>query len=233
MENTGSTVRGERVPKVVVFDVNETLSDMSPMSARWKSVGAPAYLARQWFVEVLRDGFALAAAGASQPFAEIAAATAERLLMPVGIEDVPAAVKHVMAGFGDLDVHPDVPDGVRGLRAAGIRLVTLSNGSAKVADGLLTRAGLRGDLEALLSVDDAPRWKPAPEAYAHAVRWGGVAAAEMLLVAVHPWDIDGAGRVGMRTAWINRDAAHYPAFFRQPDIAVASLTDLAARWSRR
>jgi hypothetical protein len=26
----------------------------------------------------------------------------------------------------------------------------------------------------------------------------------MLLVGVHPWDIDGAGRAGMSGAWINR-----------------------------
>jgi len=33
------------VPKVVVFDVNETLSDMSPIASRFADVGAPRHLA--------------------------------------------------------------------------------------------------------------------------------------------------------------------------------------------
>ncbi|MDT0165471.1 haloacid dehalogenase type II [Actinotalea sp. AC32] len=218
-----------RPPQVVVLDVNETLSDMSPMAARWEDVGAPAHLARQWFAEVLRDGFAVAAAGASVAFATVAAATASRLLADVqpGGEEREAAVAHVIAGFGVLDVHPDVPDGLRALRASGTRLVTLTNGSASVAVDLLERAGLRDEVEAFLSVEDAPRWKPAPEAYAYAVRRCGVPAAEMMLVAVHPWDVDGAARAGLRTAWVDRRGTDYPAFLTPPELTVASLTELA------
>jgi 2-haloacid dehalogenase len=74
---------------------------------------------------------------------------------------------------------------VRILRRQGLRLVTLTNGSADVADGLLTRAGLRGEFERLLSVEDTAAWKPAPAA--HAARACSVSAEQMLLVAVHPW----------------------------------------------
>jgi 2-haloacid dehalogenase len=33
------------------------------------------------------------------------------------------AVEHILAGFADLPVHPDVPDGIRALGGMGIRLV--------------------------------------------------------------------------------------------------------------
>ncbi|MGH3443730.1 MAG: hypothetical protein ACRDPB_00005, partial [Nocardioidaceae bacterium] len=59
-------------PSVIVFDVNETLSDLSPLAARFVAAGAPAHQAEIWFASVLRDGFALTAAGESRPFAEIA-----------------------------------------------------------------------------------------------------------------------------------------------------------------
>jgi len=45
-------------PEVVVFDVNETLSDMSPIAERFTDIGAPAHLAKLWFATLLRDGFA-------------------------------------------------------------------------------------------------------------------------------------------------------------------------------
>jgi len=44
-------------PSVVVFDVNETLSDMAPMAERFAEVGAPELAARLWFAVLLRDGF--------------------------------------------------------------------------------------------------------------------------------------------------------------------------------
>jgi len=214
-------------PRVIVFDVNETLSDMSPMADRFVEVGAPAALAAQWFSALLRDGFALAAAGAQERFSVIAAANLRTAFHGRALRvDVEAAVEHVLSGFSSLSLHPDVPAGIRALRAAGHRLVTLTNGSSDVAEGLFERAGIRGELELLLSVEDAAVWKPAPAAYAYAATRCGVSAADMLLVAVHPWDIDGAGRAGLSTAWINRSGLDYPAFFTAPTRTVAALTEL-------
>ncbi len=34
---------GPRRPELIVFDVNETLSDMSPMAQRFADVGAPSW----------------------------------------------------------------------------------------------------------------------------------------------------------------------------------------------
>jgi 2-haloacid dehalogenase len=50
----------------------------------------------------------------------------------------------------------------------------------------------------------------------------------MLLVAVHPWDIHGAARAGLSTAWINRRGGPYPDYFLAPDHTVSALDELAA-----
>ena len=217
-------------PAVVLFDVNETLSDMAPLARRFEDVGVSPSLAATWFASLLRDGFALTAAGASAPFAVVGAEVL-RTLLPADQVDrgLDEAVEHVMAGFSALPVHPDVPQGLRALAATGRRLVTLSNGSASVAEGLLARAGLTSSVERLLSVEDAGAWKPAAAAYAYASAQCGVQAREMMLVAVHPWDVDGAGRAGLRTAWLNRSGTSYPGHFRRPDLEVQSLVDLAER----
>lgn len=59
-------------------------------------------------------------------------------------------------------------------------------------------------------------WKPAREAYAYAARTCRTEPAGMALVAVHPWDIDGAARAGLATAWINRTGVPYPGCCRTP-----------------
>lgn len=217
-------------PSVVVFDVNETLSDMSPMAGRFADLGLPEHLAKLWFAALLRDGFALAAAGAQQPFAVIGEGVLRSVFAGVTLDrDLDAAVEHVMAGFTQLPVHPDVPDGVRALRSTGRRLVTMSNGSAQVAEKLFSDAGIREEFEALMSVEDAGAWKPDREAYAYAARTCGTAPDDMLLVAAHPWDIDGAARAGLHTAWINRSGMPYPDHFTSPEHTVTALPDLAGQ----
>ena len=207
---------------VYVFDVNETLSDLAPMGTRFAEVGLPPTAAQLWFAALLRDGIGVAAAGGLVRFAD----AARGVLAPMLPGD-PDAVEHVMAGFQELPVHPDVPDGVRALRAAGHRLATLSNGAAQVAAGLLGRAGVRDQFEALLSVEDAGAWKPARAAYLYAADRLRVRPAEATLVAVHPWDIDGAARAGLRTAWINRSGVDYPAHLTSPERTVRTVGELA------
>ena len=217
-------------PSVIVFDVNETLSDMSPMAGRFADIGAPEHLARLWFTALLRDGFALTAAGVQRPFAALAVDALHTVLSGIELDrDVDAAIEYVMDGFAQLAVHPDVPDGVRALRRSGLRLVTLSNGSTGVGERLLTAAGIREDFERLLSVEDAGAWKPARLPYEYAARTCGTELGEMMLVAVHPWDVNGAARAGMSTAWIDRTGAHYPEVFTPPSLTAASLVELAAQ----
>ena len=207
---------------VYVFDVNETLSDLSPMGGRFAEVGLPPEAATLWFAALLRDGIGVAAAGGLVRFAD----AARGVLAPM-VGGEAEAVEHVMAGFLELPVHQDVPDGVRALRVAGHRLLTLSNGAAEVAAGLLGRAGIRDQFEALLSVEDAGVWKPARAAYLYATDRLGIRPADATLVAVHPWDIDGAARAGLRTAWINRTGAPYPAHLTAPDRTVTTVAELA------
>lgn len=221
---------GPRRPALLVFDVNETLSDMAPMAGRFEDVGAPAHLAKTWFAGLLRDGFALTAVQASDSFARIASEQLRGVLHGLPLNrDLGEAVEHVMEGFAGLGVHADVASGVRALGDLGIRLVTLSNGSASVAEGLFERAGIRDQFERLLTVEDAGIWKPAAGAYAYALEQCGVDPMDAMLVAVHPWDIDGASRAGLATVWLDRTGGPYPQYFRAADLTVDSLTDLAAR----
>ena len=63
-------------------------------------------------------------------------------------------------------------------------------------------------------------------AYDYAARVCETDPAEMLLVAAHPWDIHGASRAGLRTAWLNRTGTPYPDYFDAPDHIVETLAEL-------
>ncbi|WP_369387146.1 haloacid dehalogenase type II [Streptomyces sp. CG1] len=214
--------------QVLVFDVNETLSDLTPLRNRFEDIGAPGHLLPTWFAGVLRDGFALTAAGGYAEFTSLAHDGARMLLS--GLEgwegDEQAAAKHILDGFSQLDVHPDVPDGVQKLSDAGYRLTAMTNGSAALTERLLEKAGVLHCFEALSDVRGPRCWKPAPAAYRYAVEQVGVRPDQALMVAVHPWDIDGARRAGLDGAWLRRGACVYPRTMTPPRFSAQDLKDL-------
>ena len=218
-------------PSVIVFDVNETLSDLSPLGARFVEVGASGSAAPLWFASVLRDGFALTAAGDNPPFAGVARELLLTQLADVTLNrSVEEAATHVMDGFASLELHADVASGIDRLHEDGFRLVTLSNGSTSVAERLLTSGHVRDRFALLLSVEQAGAWKPSPVAYRYAADTCGVPPEEMVLVASHPWDVDGARRAGLSSVWVNRSGGAFPGTFGEPTHTVAGIDEIADLW---
>jgi 2-haloacid dehalogenase len=218
-------------PSVAILDVNETLSDLAPLAGRFEEVGAPGGLLPTWFAATLRDGIALAASGQYAAFPDVARAALLALLARVGglTRPLDEAADHVLAGIGTLPLHPDVEPGLRRLREAGLRIATLTNGSAATTEALLGRAGIADLVERTLDVSEVGRWKPAPEPYWYACRALGVALSAAALIAVHPWDVHGAKRAGLGGAWLDRHGDPYPGVFLAPDATGSDLPTLADR----
>jgi 2-haloacid dehalogenase len=218
-------------PSVALLDVNETLSDLTPLAGRFEDVGAPGDLLPAWFAATLRDGIALAASGGYADFPDVARGAMRALFARVRGLDRPLeeAADHVLAGIGTLAVHRDVEPGLRRLREAGLRVATLTNSSAAATETLLERAGVADLVERYLDVSEAARWKPAQEPYEYACRTLGLAPDAAVLVAVHPWDIHGARRAGLRGAWLDRHGDPYPSVFLAPDVKAPDLPTLVDR----
>ena len=53
----------------------------------------------------------------------------------------------------------------------------------------------------------------------------------MVLVASHPWDVDGAARAGMQSAWVNRSGGPFPRTFTEPTYVVEGVDGLADLWT--
>ncbi len=223
-------------PALLLLDVNETLSDTAALGGVLERMGVPGHLGATWFAAVLRDGFALTAAGHAAPFSAVARAAAGSLLAPhVPPGSLDDAAEALVGAVGSLPLHPDVPSGLAALAKTGVRVAALTNGSAAVTSGLLERGGVRQHLEAVLSVEafGEGAWKPAASAYHGACASMGVEPHDVVLAAAHRWDVDGAAGAGLRTAFVDRSGAGspHPAVFREPGRTVSGLDDLAAQLS--
>jgi 2-haloacid dehalogenase len=217
-------------PRVVAFDVVETLASLDPIADRLARHGLDRDELTGWFTRMLRDGMALTAAGGYAGFADVArsalAAHTRGTLSMDQIDDV-------LAGFGELTAQPDAIAAVRAARDAGLRVFTLTNGAAATTRTFLERAGIAGDVEAVLSIDDVRAWKPNPAVYRYAVETAGVPAGQVALVAVHSWDIFGARQAGLTTGWCPRLEGTPTPVFGAADViddtldgVIAGLTSL-------
>lgn len=218
-------------PDVLLLDVNETLSDLTPLGARLAEVGLGEHDLSGWFAGVLRDGFALQLTGRCADFAEVAGAHLRQLLAAAGQRTDDAAVAHVVSGFAQLSLHPDVVPGLTRLSAAGVRLATLTNGSTATSERMFDDAGLLPVLERRLSVQDAGAWKPDPRSYAYALDRLGVPASAAALAAVHPWDVHGAVHAGLSGVWIDRAGGPWPQVYEAPGLVVRDFVALADAWA--
>ena len=211
-------------PDVVALDVIETCFALEPLRARIAETGQPPHLLETWFNRTLRDGFVFAASGGFRPFREVAAA-ALRTVTRGALDD--EGVAHVLDAFTGLPVHPDVAPAVRRWREAGVRVMAVTNGGAEVTRTLFERAGLLGDLERVLSIDDVGAWKPAPAVYHGAARAAGVAPDRVTLVAAHAWDCHAARRAGLFTGWVSRLEGTWPEIFDRADVEGPDLEHVA------
>lgn len=210
---------------LVVLDVNETLFPLDPIAARMAEVGLDGQL-ELWFARILRDGIAAAAAQRFAGFRELAGHHLDVLLADRDPEVRVSSVEHVLAGFGEVTPHPDVAPGLRRLQAVGIPAVALTNGSAEITRAFLDRSGLTDLVAQIHDVSEVERWKPAADAYRHVAAQHGVATGRAAMIAVHPWDLLGAGAAGLVTAWLDRGGAGYPEAFGSPDLRGTTLGEL-------
>jgi 2-haloacid dehalogenase len=105
-------------PLVVAFDVIETLFPLEPMRARLAQAGQQATVLELWFARILRDAFALTAAGDYQPFAEVA--TSALVSVTKGaVTD--RDIDGILAGFRELGPHADAEPALRAVQDAGVR----------------------------------------------------------------------------------------------------------------
>ncbi|KIY95551.1 2-haloacid dehalogenase [Monoraphidium neglectum] len=103
----------------------------------------------------------------------------------------------------------------------------LTNGAVDaIARGLVARAGLEGVVAPLLDVNMAQAFKPDPRVYRFAASQLGLSPGQCMMVASHPWDINGALSAGLRGAYVKRGEA-YPSFLRRPEAVVGGFDELA------
>ena len=143
-------------PKVILFDVNETLLDLTPVKESvGKALGGRPELAPLWFTTLLQYSLVKTVADRYLDFGEIGAACLRMVAKNHGIELSEKDSKEALAPMRSLPPHHDVIPALGRLRDADCRLVTLTNSSkAALADQMRSAAARFMSLVASTSPPD-------------------------------------------------------------------------------
>ncbi|WP_179336555.1 haloacid dehalogenase type II [Winogradskyella ludwigii] len=217
-------------PKVIFFDVNETLLDLTVMK---KSVGdmlgGRSELLPLWFTTMLQYSLVTTVGRQYNDFGIIGAAALQMVGANNGITITEQQAKDAILGpIRSLPAHPEVKASLQSLKDAGYKLVSFTNSSNKGVKTQFENSGLLDYFEERLSIEDMGKFKPDADAYDWAARKMKIKPSECLLVAAHGWDIAGALWAGWRGAFISRPGAQLYPLSPKPEINEQNL-DLVAK----
>ena len=209
--------------QAVLFDAIETLFPLEPVRRKLTGAGLPEGALDTWFARLLRDGFALDAAGTYRGFREVASGALEVTFASSGLSPSRQTIEEVLGVFAVLAPHPDVEGAFERFAEASVTIATLTNGSAENTRTLLERASLVRHVRHVIGIDEVKHWKPRREVYLHGARVVGSEPKRVALVAAHAWDVQGAREAGLVAAWVSRLEKKFQPAMRQPDVSGPDL----------
>jgi 2-haloacid dehalogenase len=207
-------------PRAFVFDAYGTLFDVhsvvtlaEELAPRQGGVLSQLWRTKQldytWLSSLMREpGERLA------DFAELTALALDYALSQLMIPLAPDARRRLIDAYETLSPFPEAAGTLGMLRP------------------LVEHSTLATHIDAILSVDAAGIYKPAPAVYQLAVEHLRLARHEIGFVSSNGWDAAGAKAFGFTTFWINRHGLPVERHAPEPDYVVGSLANIPAMFGR-
>ena len=194
------------VIRAIAFDAYGTLFDVYSVGALAEQLfpGKGAELANIWRVKqidytrlrTLSDGY--------RDFYEVTRDALRMAARSLGLELDANAEQRLMNQYACLAAFPENLGALKELKALGMPMAILSNGTRAMLEIAVKSAGMAEIFDHLLSVESVRQYKTAAAAYQLGPDAFGVPVAEILFVSSNCWDACGATWFGYTSFWINR-----------------------------
>ena len=222
----------ERLPsgiRACVFDAYGTVFDYASAAASCQDVlgdHAPR-LTALWRDKQLQYSWLRTVQGRHADFWQVTGDALDFALETLGLAD--DALRHrLMNLYLELRPFSEVLSVLGRLKAAGLGVAILSNGSPAMLRSAVDNGGIGGLLDAVLSVEEVGVYKPHPRVYQLAVDRLGLPADAIVFLSSNAWDAHAASAFGMRVAWCNRYGQRRERLPGAPDREITTLAELPA-----
>jgi 2-haloacid dehalogenase len=213
--------------RACVFDAYGTLFDFASAAAGCADVlgEKTGALTAMWRDKQLQYTWLRTLQGAHADFWTVTRDALEYALDALDIRDL-ALADRLMSLYLNLKAFPEVPETLRRLKSAGLKIAMLSNGTPQMLEAVVSNAGLGELFDDVISVEAVGVFKTHPKVYQLAVERLGVAPQEIAFQSSNAWDAYAASAFGMRVVWCNRYGQRPERLPGKPDRQVRTLADL-------
>jgi 2-haloacid dehalogenase len=177
--------------------------------------GKGAELTKAWRAKLFDYCFLCSITGEHEDFYKLTSAMKLTL--------TPESHAALMQAWLALKPWPDTAAGLRRLKAAGVRIITIANFSEKMLRANADHAGITDLFDKLLSTEVNGTFKPDPRAYALGMQTLNLKKEEILFAAFGGWDAYGAKHFGYPTYWVNRFSLPPEGIGAKPDQTSTNL----------
>jgi len=211
--------------KACVFDAYGTLFDVSSVARGCKEALGDRWeqFSDLWRSKQLQYTWLRGLSGHHADFWQVTGDALDFAMATLHVEDRQLR-DHLLERYLSLEAFPEVPETLRRLRAGGLKLAVLSNGTPRMLESAVRNAGIAELLDAVYSVEEVGVYKPHPSVYRLPSDRLGLMAGEICFLSSNSWDAYSAKSFGLRVLWCNR---FHQAEERLPAPPDGSIPDLS------
>jgi len=211
--------------RACVFDAYGTLFDVNSASrgaqdalgSRWQP------LAELWRTKQLQYSWLRGLGGHYADFWQVTSDALSFALESLRIDDADLH-RRLMSLYLSLDVYPEVKPTLERLKAGGLRLAILSNGTPLMLASAVAHSKMGELLDSVLSVDEVGTFKPHPSVYRLAADRLKIAPEAICFLSSNGWDAYAAKAFGFRVIWCNRFRQAPERLPATPDAEMPTMT---------
>jgi 2-haloacid dehalogenase len=212
----------------VTFDSYSTVVDVEAAGdALTDFVTDPEPVSNLWRAHSLMYTMVANHVDAYQPFYEMNRDALTHALDAHGVDYTEAERDDVLSVYMELDVFPDIRDGMERLTEAGYDCYIVSNGDPRMLDALVDHADIADVVTDTVSADEIATFKPAADLYRHAAGRVGTPIEEIAHVTAGWFDVQGAEHAGMQGVWLDRKGDPWVSFGDDPSLTATNLHEFA------
>jgi 2-haloacid dehalogenase len=212
--------------RAFVFDAYGTLFNIGSLATRCEEIfpGKGAALNTLWRSKQLEYTWLRSLMGRYEDFWLVSGSSLQYACAALSLTPNRAQLEHILNGYRSIAPYDETVTALANLKR--YRRAILSNGSPAMLAAAVTNAGLDGQFEAVISVDEAKIYKPHPSVYELALQKLSLPKSQIAFVSANGWDVAGAKAFGFYVFWINRNDAPIEELGVKPDGIIKSLTEL-------
>jgi 2-haloacid dehalogenase len=212
--------------KAVFFDMNETLLNLSLLKKSFDKYFDDTYVLKYWFTKLLHTSTVMGSMQEYKNFGELAEVVLESIFYEHGKQLTVDIKIEILGNFRKLPAYNDVNEALKTLKKYNIKTIAVSNSSLEMIKEQLTNAEIITLFDTFYSVDAVKNYKPFKDIYQYVAGKENISLTDIMMVATHDWDLFGAKKAGLFTAYVERKKEIYNPYYLQPDIKKSNLIEL-------